>query len=136
MPMPVIWSPPRHHRVQQRQCLGLGAVAMGADQQTSADAGFSASLPDRAQHALHDGGKGNAAFGEALRPDEHLGARHAIRVGPSEIGQGDVVEIPLGDQDAATLEIQVQKGLQVVEAVGGAQRVRRRPPQGQAVAPG
>ena len=68
--------------------------------------------------------------------DEDLGADHGISMGAPKIGAGDVVEILLLHQHAAALVVEIEERLQVVEPVGGAQRLGHFPARAQAVAHG
>ncbi len=79
---------------------------------------------------LHDRAHLHAPGEVGLRVEEDLGVPHALRGGAGEVGVGEVLEVPLGAQDGHQLVVQVQEGLEVLEAVRLAQgvlvRVRER----------
>ena len=53
-----------------------------------------------------------------LRVEEHLGVDHALGGRPLEIGQGELVEVLLGDEHGAAGVVEVEEGLEVGEDVG------------------
>jgi hypothetical protein len=84
----------------------------------------SASFHARRQPVDHRAER-HAAVGVGLGVEEDLGMGPAVGLQPAEIGQGQVLEVGLGEQDARALVIDVQEVLQVGERVGGADLVHR-----------
>src|SRR5262249_48660317 len=70
--------------------------------------------------------KCDAARRMALRIKEHLDVADVVGPCPFEVGPREVVKILLGDQDRHALVVEVEKILQVAEAVRAAQLVDRR----------
>ena len=78
-------------------------------------------LPDAVQHRL----EGHAAPGVALGVEENLGMHHPVAVDPAQIRHRQVVEIPLFQQHAHALVVDIQKGLQILELVRRTHRLDR-----------
>jgi hypothetical protein len=122
--------------VEQGERLGLAAVALRDDDQARADGVFGMRRVHGAQHALHHHGQRHAAAGVALHAQEHLRMQHAVGMRAAQVVARHVMEVLRLHQHAAAVVVQVQKVLQVGEAVGRAQLLLGLPADGHAVAPG
>jgi hypothetical protein len=49
--------------------------------------------------------------------EEDLGVAHALGSSPGELGEGQIVEVPLVDEHPAGLVVEVQEGLEVREVL-------------------
>src|SRR5215210_4634133 len=76
------------------------------------------------------------SVGMGLRVEEDLGVAHALGGGPSEIGPGQVVEVPLVEQYLGALVVEVQEQLQVGEVVSLANLPHRAVPEPYPIASG
>lgn len=78
---------------------------------------------ERATDAGDHGRKRHAPRRMGLRVEEDLGMDHVLRVGARQVGPGQVVEILLGPQHRRALVVEIEKILQLREAVGRARRL-------------
>src|SRR3546814_18553555 len=70
----------------------------------------------------------------ALRIEEDLGMADVVLRDAAQVGQGEIVEILLGEQHRHALVVEVEKILQAGESIGRAQRLDVGVGQGNAVA--
>ena len=76
-----------------------------------------------ARDAVDHSGKRHTAVGMGLGIEEDLGMAHVVVSGPSEISQGQLIEVLLVPQHLHALVVQVEELLQIGKAVGRAQFV-------------
>lgn len=113
-----------------------GLVPQEAHDQLRGDAVRVLAAGQRPPQPLDDRPHLHAPRDVRLRVEEDLRVPHPLRGGPGEIGVRQVLEVPLGAQDGHELVVQVQKGLEVLEPVRLAERVRVGVRQRDAVARG
>ena len=110
-------------------------MAQEAHDQARLDAELFRGVADRASQPFQHGRERDAARRVALRVEKHLDVAHVVGVRALEIGPGKVIKILLRDQHGHALIIDVEKILQIAEAIGLPHRVDRRVWQADAVAP-
>ena len=94
-----------------------------AHDQACFDAELPAGIGNGAVQTADHGGEDNAARGVSLRIEEHLDVADIVGARALQIRPSKIVEILLGDQDRHALIVDVEKILEVAEAVGLAQGV-------------
>jgi hypothetical protein len=101
-------------------------VAQETHDQARVDAELRSRIGDGMGETIDHGRERNAAAGVALRIEEHLDVAHVVSVCALKIGPGEVVEILLGDEHRHALIVEIEKVLQVAEAIRLPQRLDRR----------
>ena len=125
---------PGLERVQHRQAFLLAAVPLHHRDEPAGDAVFIPCRRHGAEHAVHHRGDRHTAAGVALGAEEELRMQHAVGVRAAQVVARHVVEVLRRLQHAATVVVQVEEVLQVLEVVGGPQLLYRLPADGHAVA--
>ena len=115
----------RERGIQSLLGVRLVEMAQEAHDQARPHAELALRIGDGAIKPVDHGGEGNAASSVALRIEEHFHVPDIVGMRPLQVGEGQVVEILLGDQDRHALIIDVEKILQVAEPVSLAHRVHR-----------
>ena len=117
--------PERQRRIEGPLGIGLLEMAQEAHDQARLDAELRARVDDGAVQALDHGRECDASGGMSLRVEEHLDMPDIIGAGALKIGEGEIIEILLGDQNRHAAIIEIEKILQVAEPVGLPQRLDR-----------
>ncbi len=122
--------------LQRLQRLFLAAVAQEAQDQARRDAEPCPAFVEGAADPRAAGLEGDAAPGMGLRVEEDLGVAHALAGRLRQIGQREVVEVPLGEEHGAVGVVDVEERLQVFEDIGPTEGVHVGVGQRHAVAAG
>ncbi len=115
----------RHRGVERRERRLLGEVAEEAQDQVRGHAVATMRVVHRvAQPRDHDLHR-DAAIGVRLRIEEQLGVDDVVRVRACEVRHRERVEVAAIAEDGAARVIEIEERLEVVEVVGGADRLDR-----------
>jgi hypothetical protein len=115
----------RPRGVERGERVVLGEVAQEAQDQLGARAVAGQRVLHRVAQAADHGLERDAARGVGLRVEEQLGVDHAVGVRAREVRHRERVEVAAVAQDVAAGVVEIEERLQVVERVGGADRLDR-----------
>ena len=116
---------PRQMRLgfgQRGKGVFLAEMTQEAEDQPAADAPARLALLEALFQTVEHGQERNAARRMGLRVEEDFGMNDVVGGGAFEIGQHQIAEIVGAAQHVGTGVIEIEKGLQAVEVVGGGQR--------------
>ena len=95
-------------------------VAEKAHDQAGTDAEFAFAVAQGSADAVEHAFERNSAFGMALGIEKNFRVHHSVGMCAFQIGMSEIVEVLLAKQYVHALIVDVEKGLQVLEFVGGA----------------